>query len=49
MYTVYGGYAQGRLTRRLADLLEERRAQARADCGDWRSWTLSACLIAGGD
>lgn len=48
VYTVYAGYAQGRLTRRLTDLLAERRAEARADCSDWRSWTLSACLTAGG-
>lgn len=47
VYTVYAGYARGRLTRRLADLLAERRAEAREDCADWRSWTLSACLTAG--
>ena len=28
-------------------LLESRRQQARADCADWRSWNLSACLAAG--
>lgn len=38
----------GGQTRRLTDLLEERRATARADCADWRSWNLSACLAAGG-
>lgn len=48
VYTVYAEYARGRLTRRLADLLAERRGEARADCGDWRSWSLSACLAAGG-
>ena len=47
VYTVYAGYAQGRLTRRLADLLEDRRAEARADCAGWRGWNLSACLAAG--
>ena len=47
VYTVYAGYARGRLTRRLTDLLAERRAEARADCADWRSWSLSACLTAG--
>lgn len=29
-------------------LVAKRRAEARADCADWRSWTLSACLAAGG-
>ena len=29
-------------------LVEKRREAARADCADWRSWTLSACLAAGG-
>ncbi len=29
-------------------LLESRRQQARTDCAGWRSWTLSACLAAGG-
>lgn len=29
-------------------LVAKRRGAARADCADWRSWTLSACLIAGG-
>lgn len=32
----------------LGALLESRRQQAREDCADWRSWTLSACLISGG-
>ena len=44
VYTVYAGYGQGQ---RLSDLLEIRRAEAREDCADWRSWTLSACLAAG--
>lgn len=48
VYTVYAGYARGHLTRRLTDLLEERRAEAQEDCADWRSWNLSACLAAGG-
>ena len=35
---------------RLSTLLDERRAEARRDCADWRSWDLSACLAAmGGD
>ena len=35
---------------RLSTLLAQRRAEARADCSDWRSWNLSACLAAmGGD
>lgn len=29
-------------------LVERRRAAAREDCADWRSWNLSACLAAGG-
>lgn len=32
---------------RLDTLLAERRAEAAADCDDWRSWSLSACLAAG--
>ena len=35
---------------RLSALLEERRAEARRECADWRGWNLSACLAAmGGD
>lgn len=30
-------------------LVAKRRARARADCADWRSWSLSACLAAGRD
>ncbi len=30
-------------------LVEKRRAAARAECADWRSWNLSACLAAAGD
>lgn len=33
--------------RRLDTLLTERRADARAECADWRTWSLSACLAAG--
>ncbi len=34
----------------LAALLSQRRASARAECADWRTWSLSACLAArGGD
>ena len=29
-------------------LVAKRRGAARADCADWRGWTLSACLAAGG-
>lgn len=29
-------------------LAAKRRGAARADCADWRSWNLSACLAAGG-
>ena len=43
VYQLGGGH-----TRRLADLLEERREAARADCAGWRGWNLSACLAAGG-
>ena len=32
----------------LGDLLQRRREEAWEECGDWRSWTLSACLVAGG-
>ena len=31
----------------LSRFLEERREAARRDCGDWRTWSLSACLAAG--
>ena len=30
-------------------LVEKRRAATRAECADWRSWNLSACLAAAGD
>lgn len=32
----------------LADLLERRREDARTECGKWQTWSLSACLAAGG-
>ena len=32
----------------LADVIAQRRAAARADCSDWRSWSLSAYLAGGG-
>lgn len=32
----------------LADVIAQRRAAAQADCSDWRSWSLSAFLAAGG-
>ena len=31
----------------LSELLERRRAAARQECADWRSWTLSACIVSG--
>lgn len=31
----------------LGDLLEQRRDAARAECADWHTWSLSACLAAG--
>ena len=37
----YGG------SHRLDALIAERRTEAAADCDDWRSWSLSACLAAG--
>ena len=35
--------------RRLDALIAEQRAEAAADCANWRSWSLSACLAAGRD
>jgi len=32
----------------LGELLQRRREEARTECADWRSWSLSACLVAGG-
>lgn len=32
----------------LGDLLQRRHEEARAECADWRSWSLSACLAAVG-
>lgn len=32
----------------VGSLLESRRRQARQDCADWHTWSLSACLAAGG-
>ena len=40
-----GGWAPGDT---LGDLLERRRADAETECGNWRTWSLSACLAAGG-
>ena len=31
---------------RLDTLIAERRAEARAECADWHTWSLSACLAA---
>ena len=42
-----GGMLCGGGSQRLDTLLAERRAEAAADCDDWRSWSLSACLAAG--
>ena len=45
--TAYGDWnAVG--TARLSTLLEERRQEARADCADWRTWSLSAWLASRG-
>ena len=33
----------------LDTLIADRRAEAQQACGDWRSWSLSACLAAGRD
>lgn len=33
---------------RLDNLLAQRRGDARAECSDWHTWSLSACLAAGG-
>ncbi len=45
--TAYGDWdAVG--TAPLSDLLEIRRQEARADCGDWRTWSLSAWLASRG-
>ena len=30
------------------DILEKQRADARADCADWRTWSLSAWLAGRG-
>ena len=32
----------------LGEMLERRREEARQDCAGWRSWSLSACIAAGG-
>lgn len=32
---------------RLVNAVAERRAQARLECADWHTWSLSACLAAG--
>lgn len=33
--------------RRLSSLIADRRAEAAAECSDWHTWSLSACLAAG--
>ena len=33
--------------RRLSVLISQRRAEAAAECADWHTWSLSACLAAG--
>ena len=33
--------------RRLSVLVSQRRAEAAAECADWHTWSLSACLAAG--
>lgn len=33
--------------KRLDTLIASRRDEAAADCADWRSWSLSACLATG--
>lgn len=33
---------------RLSILLEQRRQEARTDCADWRTWSLSAWLASRG-
>ena len=46
--TAYGDWdAIG--TARLSILLEQRRQEARTDCADWRTWSLSAWLASRGD
>lgn len=40
-------YEIGGRNLRLKTFLEERREAARAECGDWRTWSLSACLASG--
>ena len=45
-YEAEGLYASEGET--LADVIARRQAQARADCTDWRSWSLSAYLAGGG-
>lgn len=32
----------------LGDLLQRRREEAQAECSDWHTWSLSACLVIGG-
>ena len=45
--TAYGDWdAIG--TARLSILLEQRRQEARTDCADWRTWSLSAWLASRG-
>ena len=40
--------AVGPFLDRLDTLIQQRRDQAREDCGDWRTWSLSAHLAAEG-
>jgi hypothetical protein len=40
----YDGYGNGET---LEELLERKQSQAAAQCSNWRTWSLSACLAAG--
>ena len=44
----YNGDPYWRHDETLAEALRQRRLDAQWDCADWRSWSLSACLAAGG-
>ena len=41
-------WADGKEIRTLESLLSQRRADARAECADWRTWSLSAWLASRG-
>jgi len=41
------GWNWGNHETTLSELLNSRRVSARAQCGDWHTWSLSACLAAG--